>query len=95
MPLTPYLFIIGTDVLGHMLEDPMYTIKGLNLPRAGKIRDQTFTDDTTLYLKGDPENLDKTQGVLEILCKASGAKINWKKFAAIWASKRERFWSWG
>jgi hypothetical protein len=39
--------------------------------------------------------LDKTHGVLETFCKASGAKINWNKSVAIWASKRERAWSWG
>ncbi len=52
-PLAPYLFILVTNVLGHMLEDPRYDVKGLNLPRGGRLRDQTFTDDTTLYLKGD------------------------------------------
>jgi hypothetical protein len=59
-----------------MLDDPRYAIKGPNLPRGGRIRDQTFADDTALYLKGDQANLDKTQGVLETFCKASGAKIN-------------------
>jgi hypothetical protein len=27
--------------------------------------------------------------------KASGAKVNWNKTAAIWASKREKDWEWG
>ncbi len=26
---------------------------------------------------------------------AFGAKINWHKLAAIWASKKEKTWSWG
>jgi hypothetical protein len=89
-PLVPYLFIIATDVLGHMLEDPRYAIKGLTLPRGGRIRDQTFANDTTLNLKGEQTNLDKTHGVLETFCKASGAKINWNKSVAIWASRRKR-----
>jgi len=78
-----------------MLEDPTYAIEGLTLPRGGKIKDQTFADDTTLYLKGEQANLDKTHGVLETFCKASGAKINWNKFVGIWASRKERAWSWG
>ncbi len=94
-PLAPYLFIIAIDVLGHMLEDPRYAIEGLTLPRRGRIRDQTFADDIALYLKGEQANLDKTHGVLETFCKASSAKINWNKSAAIWASRRERTWSWG
>ncbi len=49
-PLAPYLFILATDVLGYMLEDPKYGIEGLALPRGGQIKDQTFADDTALYL---------------------------------------------
>jgi hypothetical protein len=33
--------------------------------------------------------------VLKIFCRAFGAKINWHKSAAIWASKKERTWEWG
>ncbi len=57
--MAPYLFILATDILGHMLEDPRYDVKGLNLPRGRKLRDQTFADDTALYLKGDQANLDR------------------------------------
>ncbi len=78
-----------------MLEDPRHGIEGLTLPKGGSIRDQTFADDTALYFKGDQSNMDKVQNVLKIFCKASGAKINWNKSAAIWASRRERTWNWG
>lgn len=49
-PLAPYLFILATGVLGYMLEDPKYGIEGLALPRGAQIKDQTFADDTALYL---------------------------------------------
>jgi len=75
-PLAPYLFILATDVLGHMLGDPKYGVEGLSLPRGGLIRDQTFADDTALYLQGSPANLDRTREVLRTFCSASGAKIN-------------------
>jgi len=78
-----------------MLEDPRYNVEGLNLPRGGRLRDQTFADDTALYLKGDQANLDKAQGVLETFYRASGAKVNWNKSVAIWVSRRERTWTWG
>jgi len=94
-PLAPYLFILATDVLAYMLADPKYGVEGLSLPKGGLIRDQTFADDMALYLKGSPSNLDKAQRVLTIFSKASGAKINWHKSAAIWANKNERSWHWG
>jgi len=91
-PLAPYLFILATDVLGHMLVDPRYNVEGLTLPRGGLVRDQTFADDTALYLQGSPSNLDRAQNVLNIFCQASGAKVNWHKSAAIWANKNKRDW---
>ncbi len=94
-PLAPYLFILATDVLGHMLADPRYKVEGLTLPRGGLVRDQTFADDTALYLQGSPSNLDRAQNVLNIFCQASRAKVNWHKLAAIWASKNKREWHWG
>jgi len=74
-PLLPYLFILATDVLGHMFDDHRFGIKGLALPGGGKITDQTFVDDTALYLQGMCD-MERTQKVLDIFCKASGAKIN-------------------
>jgi hypothetical protein len=50
-PLSPYLFILVTDVLGHMLDDPRFEVEGLALSGGGKITDQTFADDTALYLQ--------------------------------------------
>ncbi len=93
--MAPYLFIIAIDVLGDILEDPRHGIEGLILPKGGSIRDQTFANDTALYFKGDQSNMDKAQNVLKIFRKASGAKINWNKSTAIWASRRERTWNWG
>jgi hypothetical protein len=39
--------------------------------------------------------MDRAQEVLKTFCRTSGAKINWHKSAAIWASKKERTWEWG
>jgi hypothetical protein len=94
-PLSPYLFILATDVLGHMLDDHHFKVEGLALPGGGKITDQTFADNTALYLQGTRENMKRTQKVMDIFCKASGAKINWNKSSAIWASKRDKDWEWG
>jgi hypothetical protein len=94
-PLSPYLFILATNVLGHMLEDQRFGVEGLSFPRRGRLIEQTFVDDTALYLQGFRTNLERTQKVLNLFCKASGAKVNWNKSAAIWASKRSRTWEWG
>jgi hypothetical protein len=59
-----------------MLDDHRFGVKGLALPGGGKITDQTFADDTTLYLQGMRDNMERTQKVLDIFCKVSGAKIN-------------------
>ncbi len=91
-PLAPYLFILATDVLGHMLVNPRNEVVGLSLPRGGLIRDQTFADDTTLYLQGTPSNLDKAQKVLTTFSATSEVKVNWHKSATIWASKKDRTW---
>jgi hypothetical protein len=89
-PLAPYLFILATDVLGYLMADPKYKVEGLSLPKGGLIRDQTFANDTALYLRGTTNNMDKARRILKISCRASGAKINWHKSVAIWASKTER-----
>ncbi len=94
-PLSPYLFILATDVLGHMLDDPRFDVEGLTLPGGRKVRDQTFADDTALYLQGTRENMERTQRVLDTFCKASKARVNWNKIVAIWASKGEKSWEWG
>jgi len=94
-PFSPYLFILATDVLGHMLDDRRFGVEGLTLLGGGKITDQTFADDTTLYLQGTHGNMERAQKVMDIFCKASGTKVNWNKFYAIWTNKRDRDWEWG
>jgi len=94
-PLAPYLFILATDVLGYMMADPKHGVESLSLPRGGLIRDQTFVDNTGLYLKGSPANMGRAQEVFKTFCHAFGAKINWHKSVAIWANKKERSWEWG
>jgi hypothetical protein len=76
-----------------MMDDPKHGVDGLSLPKGGYIRDQTFMDDTVLYLQGSPTNMDRAQNVLKLFCHASEAKINWNKSTAIWASEKERTWT--
>jgi hypothetical protein len=66
-----------------MLEDQRFGVEGLSLPRGGRVLEQTFADDTALYLQGSRANMERSQKVLNIFCKASGAKVNWNKSAAM------------
>ncbi len=59
-PLSPYLFILATGILGHMFDDHRFGVKGLALPGGGKITDQTFADDTAFYLQGTRNNMERT-----------------------------------
>ncbi len=58
-PLAPYFFILATDVFGHMLDNQHFGVEGLSLSRGGCIIDQTFADDTALYLQGSRSNMDR------------------------------------
>jgi hypothetical protein len=78
-----------------MLDDHRFEVKGLALPGGRKITDQTFANDIALYLQGTRNNMERTQKVLDIFCKALGEKINWHKTATIWANKKNKEWEWG
>lgn len=93
--LAPYLYLFISNVLSYMIADPVYGIEGFLLPNGSIVRDQCFADDTALYLKGSPENLNRVFRVLELFCSASGVRLNWEKSRAIWASNLPRTWSWG
>lgn len=56
--------------------------------------DQEFADDTSLYLKGTPENLEKAKEALTSFSLASGANINSDKTHAFWISSERRFFAW-
>jgi hypothetical protein len=61
------------------MADPRFEVEGFSLPKGGLIRDQTFADDTALYLKGTPGNLDKVKGTPGNLDKVKGTPGNLDK----------------
>lgn len=83
--IAPYLYLVA-DVLGLMLTDPKYGIEGHTLLIAMKLIQQLFASDTTLFLKGTRENVEKVYMVLELFCKGSGTSIDWHRNSAIWTS---------
>jgi hypothetical protein len=86
--LSPYLFKLVTNVFGYLLCNPIYGVHVLVPPTADKPRDQCFANDTTVYLEGTIDNLEKAIQVVSLFCISVGAKMNWRKPLVIWASKR-------
>ena len=63
-------------------------LRGLPVPHSHQsILDIEFADDTTVYLQGDLENLQKLEDGLVVFCKRSNATINWHKSCTIWLSQ--------
>jgi hypothetical protein len=81
--LSTYLFILTIDVLGLHVGKTLV----LTSPNGDIIKDQSFVNDMTLYLEGFDLNMEKVKPILANFCKVSSSKINWAKFARIWASK--------
>jgi hypothetical protein len=59
-----------------MLNDKRFGIEGLVLLKGGYVKDQTFADNTALYLQGSRDNMEKTQRVLDLFCNVLRAKVN-------------------
>ncbi len=95
--LTPIFVSICNRCFGvYMVSDPTNGIEGLiGSSRWRFFLDKMFTNETTLFLKGTPNSLQKTFKVLQTLCDESRGKINWHKSCAIWAFKKPKEWSWG
>jgi hypothetical protein len=70
------MFKVVTNVFGYLLCNPIYGVCGLVLPTNDKLRDQSFADDTTLYLEGTIDNLKKANQVISFLCITVSAKMN-------------------
>jgi hypothetical protein len=67
----------------------IYGVRGLVPPTGDKPRDQSFANDTTLYLEGTIDNLaKKANQVVSLFCITIGAKMKWRKSLVIWASKQ-------
>lgn len=62
-PLSLYLFILTIDVLGYVLSNPCYGVRGLKLLNGGIFQYQSFVNDTILYLECLAKNLERACGV--------------------------------
>ena len=85
--LAPSLFLLYAEALSSFLTSRHLNLRGLPVPHSHQsLLDIEFADDTTVYLQGDLENLQKLESGLAVFCKRSNAMINWHKSCAIWLS---------
>lgn len=93
--MAPYLFLFVQYVLGHMICDPAYGIEGITLPDSSILQKSFFADESSIFIKGTKENMERTFKVLDLFCEGSGARMNLTKSTAIWCSSNARNWSFG
>jgi hypothetical protein len=88
-PSTPYLFLPIVDVLGHMLQDPRMEYLRCSLPNGAQSTSQLFIDDTTFYMAGSKENIERTMEMHHKFGATSRAKLNLTKYIAVWVLPKE------
>jgi hypothetical protein len=85
-PLSPYLFIIGVELLSLKLKrNP--DIQGITINDDETLLSQ-YADDTFLILDGREISLKETLSCFESFYKASGLKMNASKTKAVWVGLR-------
>ena len=82
-PLSPYLFVLGVEILAEKISRKNETIKGITVSE-NEIKVSQYADDTTLILDGSKESLICALQVLENFSLVSGLKLNNRKTEALW-----------
>ncbi|XP_056859988.1 uncharacterized protein LOC130508476 [Raphanus sativus] len=81
-PLSPYLFVMCTEMLVQMLKraEESRLISGLRVARrAPPVSHLLFADDSMLYCKSSDEEIDRVTQLLRNYSIASGQRINYQK----------------
>jgi hypothetical protein len=76
-PLSPYLYLIGAEILSLMIRNSKI-IKGIKMKDSENLLAQ-FADDTTMYLDGSEKSFKEAINILRRFSKMSGLKINAEK----------------
>lgn len=81
-PLSPYLFVLCTEILARMLQraEEEGKITCLKVARsAPSVSHLLFADDSLFYYKQEAQELDFLNGLLKEYSLASGQRINYQK----------------
>ena len=85
-PLSPYLFILGVEILACSVRHNNNTT-GLTIYDY-QIKLTHYADDTTFILDGDPTSLETVMIVLDNFAKVSGLVISWNKSKILWIGSK-------
>lgn len=80
--MSPYLFVICTEILVQMLKraEEKELITGLKVARgAPSVSHLLYADDSLFYCKGSDEELQQITHILEKYSLVSGQRINYQK----------------
>jgi len=84
-PLSPYLFILASEVLARMLQRSSLNPKGgigIKITRGGSATPfLAFTDDILIFLKAKSQVCKNLKELLDDYCSISGQKVNYQKSA--------------
>ncbi|CAN6678460.1 unnamed protein product [Malus baccata var. baccata] len=81
-PLSPYLFLLVSEVLSLLIQRPSDTnqINGVQInPQGPSISHIFFADDTLIFLKADQKNCSNIVNIIKEYCLASGQQVNMQK----------------
>ena len=81
-PISPYLFLIVSEILAHKIRLSS-TIKGYQIKEM-EIKISQYADDTSIFLDGSKESFEQTVQTLSDFSRYSGLKINDDKTKVIW-----------
>lgn len=83
--LVPYIYILASNVLGHILLNPSISLTRFTLLKGQSTTNQIYTN-SVIYIKERKNNLDMVMNILIMFYKDKRAKINWYKSFRIQAS---------
>lgn len=80
-PLSPYLFILISEALSHMISAKCRSsdLQGIQIGNGPMISHLFFADDSLLFLKATQQNCTNIRDTLNMYYKASGQAINFEK----------------
>ncbi|ONI00414.1 hypothetical protein PRUPE_6G087800 [Prunus persica] len=81
-PLSPYLFLLVSEVLSLNIINSTDTgmLRGIKLSRGGpELSHLFFADDSLFFLQATPPNCSALKSIIECYCSASGQEVNFNK----------------
>ncbi|KAM1965619.1 hypothetical protein ACFX15_045929 [Malus domestica] len=81
-PLSPYLFLIISEVLSLLISKAVQQgfLEGLKISASGPVLSHLlFADDTLIFLMATKQNCRNLSSLLQVFCRASGQQVSLQK----------------